>query len=293
MEGRASSSAAPVPFQLQEVESRRSCCTSLEADSERLPTLVWACRAQKPGEHAGGGVILARLATTQWSQVLAARDGSETEARRALEELCQTYWQPLYAYIRHQGVSSEDASDLTQAYFAELLEKDFLADVDPAKGRFRAFLLASLRNFLSHERVKSRRLKRGGGALSLSLDIDSGERGIAVHPVEKSTPEEAFEYRWAVTVLDRAMDRLERESRESGTEEHFRYLKSYLRSESPQQPYREVAELLKMSEGAVKVAVHRLRKRLGGALRLEIAETVSDSAEVDDEARHLLQVLRG
>jgi len=235
---------------------------------------------------------MARLATTQWSQVLAARDGSETESRQALEALCQTYWMPLYAYIRQQGVSPEDASDLTQAYFAELLEKDFLADVDPAKGRFRAFLLASLRNFLSHERVKSRRLKRGGGTQSLSLDIDAGEKGYAVHPVEKSTPEDVYEYRWAVTVLDRAMDRLERESQDSGTEQHFRCLRPYLRSESPQQPYREVADLLEMSEGAVKVAVHRLRKRFGGALRLEIAETVSDSADVDDEVRHLLQVLR-
>jgi RNA polymerase sigma-70 factor (ECF subfamily) len=142
----------------------------------------------------------AKVATTQWSQVLAARDGSETEARRALELLCQTYWQPLYAYIRHQGYEPDEARDLTQGFFAELLEKDFLADVDPDKGRFRAFLLASLRHFLSHERDRARALKRGGGATTLSFDVEAGEAGYALRPVEELTPVDVFERRWAMPV---------------------------------------------------------------------------------------------
>lgn len=235
----------------------------------------------------------AQIAATQWSQVLAARDGSDSKARRALENLCHTYWQPLYAYIRRQGFSAEEASDLTQAYFAEFLEKDFLAEVDPSKGRFRAFLLASLRNFLSHERAKSGRLKRGGGTTTLSLDMATAEDRYALHPIETMTPEDVFEHRWAVTVLERAMERLERESRASGGAEQFHALKGYLTGAGSQLPYRQVASELGMSEGAVKVAIHRLRKRFGQALRLEIAETVADPAEVDNEIRYLLNVLRG
>ena len=149
-----------------------------------------------------------KVATTQWSQVLAARDGSDTEARAALESLCQTYWQPLYAYIRHQGSSPDEASDLTQGFFAEFLEKEFLADVDPSKGRFRAFLLASLRHFLSHQRDHAGSLKRGGGTTTLSLDVDAGEARYSIQPSKTMTPEDVFELRWAMTVLDRAMDRL-------------------------------------------------------------------------------------
>ena len=234
----------------------------------------------------------AKVATTQWSQVLAARDGTDTEARRALEALCQTYWQPLYAFIRHQGADPSEASDLTQAYFTELLDKDFLEGVDPSKGRFRAFLLASLRHFLSKERARSRRLKRGAGTSTLSLDLEEGEERYAVHPVDEMTPEDVFEHRWAVTVLDRAMARLEREARASGKEAQLRSLKPYLTGEEGQLPYRKTAEALEMTAGAVKVAVHRLRKRFGRHLRVEIAETVLDPEEVDPEVRHLLRLLR-
>jgi RNA polymerase sigma-70 factor (ECF subfamily) len=233
-----------------------------------------------------------QIATIQWSQVLAARDGSETEARRALEGPCQIYWQPLYAYVRHQGANPDEASDLTQAYFTELLEKDLLADVDPAKGRFRAYLLATMRNFLSRDRTRAGRLKRGGGTSTLSLDMEAGEERYTVHSIEQQTPEDIFEHRWAVTVLDRAMARLERDSSFTGGEEQFRSLKPYLTGDLPQQPYRQVAASLGMSEGAVKVAVHRLRKRFGEYLRLEIAETVVDPTDVDDEVRHLLEVVR-
>jgi RNA polymerase sigma factor (sigma-70 family) len=233
-----------------------------------------------------------RIATTQWSQVLAARDGSDTEAGQALEELCQTYWQPLYSYVRHQGASPDEARDLTQGYFTELLTKDFLSDVDPSKGRFRSFLLVSLRHFLLHESDRARALKRGGGTSTLPLDMGAGEDGYSLRPTETLTPEQVFENRWAMTVLDRAMDRLRRTSEAAEKAAQFEQLRQYLTSAEPQPPYREVAEVLGMNEGAVATAVHRLRKLYGQCLRTEIAETVVDPAEVDDELRHLLAVVR-
>ncbi len=231
------------------------------------------------------------LATTQWGQVLAARDGADTDARAALESLCQTYWQPLYAYVRHQGYGPEEARDLTQGFFAELLEKDLLADVDPQRGRFRSYLLASLRHFLSHARERDRALKRGGGVRTISLDVEAGEAGYAAGPVEATTPEEVFERRWATTVLERAMGRLRQESQGLRGESHFDRLKLYLTSANEQLPYREVARDLGMTEGAVAAAVGRLRRRFGRCLRAEVAEIVADPASVDDELRHLLSVV--
>ena len=234
----------------------------------------------------------ADVATTQWSQVLAARDGADTEARAALEMLCQTYWQPLYAYIRHQGSDPDEARDLTQAYFAELLEKDILAGVDPSKGRFRSYLLATLRNFLSHERQRARALKRGGGTPTLSLDVAAGEQSYTLQPSDEMTPEDVFEHRWAITVLDRAMGRLQEESAQSGDLTQFDKLKPYLTSAGPQVPYSEAAGDLGMSVGAVKTAVHRMRKRYGMCLRAEIAQTVANPADTDEEVRHLLATVR-
>lgn len=233
-----------------------------------------------------------QIATTQWSQVLAARDGSETEARRALEELCRTYWQPLYSFVRHRGSAPDEARDLTQAYFTALLEKDFLAEVDPAKGRFRSFLLVSLRNFLSHEIDRAKALKRGGGTSTLSFDTDDAEAGYTLRPTETLTPEQVFERRWAMTVLDRALERLRSQQEAADNGALFEELKQYLTSSEPQAPYRQAAEKLGMREGAVSTAVHRLRKQYGLCLRSEIAETVSDTTEVDDELRHLLAVVR-
>jgi RNA polymerase sigma-70 factor (ECF subfamily) len=235
--------------------------------------------------------MCAEVATTQWSQVLAARDGSDTQARAALESLCQTYWQPLYAYIRAQGNGPEEARDLTQGFFTEFLAKDFLASVDPEKGRFRAFLLASLRHYLSHERDRERALKRGGGTTTLSLDVEAGEAGYGLEPVEALTPVDLYERRWALTVLDRAAARLHQESSDLG-QQQLAHLKQYLTSAEPRVPYRETASALGLSESAVRSAVHRLRKRLGQCLRAEVAETVSDRSEVDSEVRHLLAVVR-
>jgi RNA polymerase sigma-70 factor (ECF subfamily) len=233
-----------------------------------------------------------RVATTQWSQVLAARDGTDTQARAALESLCQTYWQPLYAYIRAQGHHPEEARDLTQGFFAVFLEKDFFADVDPEKGRFRAFLLASLRHFLANERRRDQALKRGGGTRVFSLDTVAAEEGSEILSNGELTPLEVYEQRWATAVLERAMTRLRRESAAAGDTSQFEVLKQYLTSAEPQMPYREVADTLATTEGAITTAVHRLRQRYGRCLRTEIAETVGDRAEVDDELRHLLARVR-
>lgn len=233
----------------------------------------------------------AKVATTQWSQVLAARDGSDTEARTALETLCQTCWPPLYAYIRRQGSDPEEASDLTQAYFAELLDKDLLADVDPGKGRFRSYLLATLRHFLSHERDRAGALKRGGGTHTLSLDTEMAEQRYASEPDTGRTPAEVFERRWAMTVLGRALARLRQESTSAEQHQRFELLKPYLTGEEPKKTYREAGLELGISEPAVRQAVHRLRRRFGQVLRDEIADTVAGEDAIDEEVRHLLAVI--
>lgn len=233
-----------------------------------------------------------RFPTTEWSRVFTAREGSDSGARAALENLCQTYWPPLYDYVRRQGYDREAASDLTQAFFTELLEKHVLQEVTPSAGRFRSFLLASLRHFLSHERDRERALKRGGGAATVSLDVDAAEARLGAELADRLTPEQIFERRWALTVLDRALDRLRRASQQSGHDERFAALKRYLVGDAQGASYRDAAERLGMTEGAVKVAVLRMRRQFGEALRAEIADTVADPTDVDDEIRHLLAVIR-
>ena len=233
----------------------------------------------------------ARFPTTQWSRVLAARNRTDSDARKALETLCQTYWHPLYAFVRRRGHDPDAARDLVQGYFAELLEKDFLKDVAPELGRFRSFLLVSLKNFLSHERDRARALKRGGDVQVISLD-DASTRNVAEASVEHMTPEQVFERQWALTVLDQALERLRQEARESRGEARFEALKPYLTGHAGPTPYGEAAERLGMSEGSVRAAVLRLRKRFGRALRAQIAETVADPGEVDDEIRRMLSVIR-
>jgi RNA polymerase sigma factor (sigma-70 family) len=232
----------------------------------------------------------ARFPTTHWSRVLAARDGTDSEARLALETLCQTYWHPLFVFVRCQGHDEDEARDLVQAYFTELLEKGFLKGVEPGLGRFRSFLLASLKHFLSHERDRTRALKRGGEAKTISLDAAS-TAGLEFQAVDDLTPDQVFERHWALTVLERALARLRQAARESHSEDQLEALKPYLTGESGR-TYAEVAERLGMSEGAVRAAVVRLRKRFGQALRAEISQTVSDPSEVDDEIRRMLSVIR-
>lgn len=230
-----------------------------------------------------------RFATTQWNVVLAARDGNDSQARQALEALCEAYWYPLYAYVRRRGYPADEARDLTQAFFADLLGRDFLGVIDQSKGRFRSFLLASLEHFLSHERDKERTLKKGGGARTLSLDADVAETRYRHEPADPLTPELVFERRWGLTVMERAMERLQTEFADQP--ERFEQLKPCLTGANADR-YREMAVALGMTENSVKAAVHRLRQRYGRLLREEIAETVASAAEVDEEVRHLLGVIR-
>ncbi len=233
----------------------------------------------------------AKLATTQWSQVLAARDGSETESRRALEALCQTYWSPLYAYARSLGHDAEEARDLTQGFFSYLLEKEILQSVDPAAGRFRSFLFASIKHFIARHHRSVRALKRGGGTTMISLDSRYGEERLASLPIDTLTPEQVFEYRWGLTVLENALTRLESEWGDDTKTRLFRDLKPHLTGQEPRVPFREIAADLEMSDVAVRGAMYRLRQRYGQLIRLEIEETVANSADVDEELRYLLSVI--
>ena len=229
--------------------------------------------------------------TTDWTLVRTAGAGDDRRARAALARLCHVYWYPLYAFVRHQDYSADDAADLVQGFFMVLLEKHYLEEVNPDAGRFRTFLLTSLKHFLSNQRAKDRALKRGGGLRLLSLDSEEAERRWAYEPVGEVTPEDVFERRWARTVLDHAMARLRNERIAIGKAEEFDRLSPYLTGEEPHPPYSEVAEDLGTSEGALRVAVHRLRSQFGELLRHEIRQTVTQPTEVDDEVRHLLSTL--
>ena len=233
----------------------------------------------------------ARFATTQWSQVLAARDGSDTRAQEALTGLCETYWFPLYSYIRSRGHDPDDARDLTQAFFANLLEKDILEEVEPSAGRFRSFLLASLKHFVANERRRERALKRGGGMQSISLDCAEAEQRFRYETTTQASPDEVFEYRWAMTVLEQALTRLQREWVDTGRGEQFDCLKPHLTGQEPRTPFRDVGVQLRMSEVSARGAMYRLRQRFGQLIRAEVAETVADSEKIDDEVRHLLDIL--
>lgn len=229
--------------------------------------------------------------TTHWSVVLAAREGDSSQAQRALTELCRTYWYPLYAYIRRRGHGPADAEDLTQGFFERLLEKDYLGDLTPGRGRFRSFLLASLKHFLANEWDRAQTRKRGGGLVHFSLDEQDVEDRYRIEPVEDRTPETLFEQGWALTVLDRVLARLRAEFRSGERAGLFDELKPFLTSEPPEGAYGAIAARSGRKEGAVRVAVHRMRHRYGQLLRAEIAQTLTDPAEVEDEIRHLLSVL--
>jgi RNA polymerase sigma factor (sigma-70 family) len=225
---------------------------------------------------------------TRWTVVLAAaREGGTPAGRAALAELCENYWYPLYAFVRRSGHARHDAEDLTQAFFARLLEKNTISGVGPEKGRFRSFLLAAIKHFLANEWDRSQAQKRGGGKVILSLD---GAAGESRHPLEPATglaPDLIFERQWALALLDRVLDRLAEEAAEKPG--HFAALKGFLTDAGPGATS-EAARALGLSEGAVRVAVHRLRQRYRQLLRAEIAQTVADPAEVDAEIRRLFSV---
>jgi len=229
--------------------------------------------------------------TTHWSVVLTAGSSDTTRSQGALEKLCRAYWFPLYAYVRRRGHSVEDAQDLTQEFFARVLERNWLARADQAKGRFRTFLLTAMERFLANEWDKVRALKRGGGHLNIPIQLDAAETRYGVEPVDTRTPEQAFEYRWALTLLDQVVGQLEGEFNARDQAELFATLKPCLVGDRAGQPYAELAAKLGMEEGAVKVTVHRMRQRYRELLRAEIANTVASPSEVDAEMHHLFNVL--
>ena len=231
--------------------------------------------------------------STHWSVVLSAADMSAPASREALETLCGTYWYPLYAYTRRKGYSPEDAQDLTQGFFARFLEKKYLNDVDRTKGKFRSFLLACLEHFLANEWRDARAQKRGGGRGLISLDSASAEERYRLEPVEPLTPERIYERRWALTVLESAMDRLREECAAQGKAPLYAELKSVLSTEAEPASYAEKAARLNMTVNAVKMAALRLRRRYRELLRAQVANTIGDDNEVDQELRHLLAVLSG
>lgn len=233
------------------------------------------------------------FASTHWSLVAAAAQRWSPEARQALETLCQAYWYPLYAYARRYLPNPDDARDVTQGFFAQLLEKDYLQAADPHRGRFRSFLLTSFKHFLSKERDRAHAQKRGGGQSLLSLDFQAGERRYTLEPVDHATPEAIFERRWALTLLDQVLGRLKQEFAGAGKGAQFELLKSALTGDGTTALYSELGEQLGISEQAVKVAVHRLRRRYRELLRAEIAQTVTTADEVDEELRALFAAVRG
>lgn len=245
----------------------------------------------KSGADGTGPGSCEPFAATHWSLVLAAgRDGAPG-ARAALEKLCRTYWPPLYAFVRRSGHAPADAQDLTQGFFLQLLQRDFLDGVDPAKGRFRSFLLAALQHHLSNERDRARAQKRGGGIASVSIDAQDAEGRYRLEPADPMTPEKLYERRWALTVLDQALGRLQAEYAASGRRAIFEKLKGELTSAAERPPHAEIGRELGLTPGAVKVAAHRLRQRFGETLRAEIAETVARPEDIEGEIQHLFQAL--
>lgn len=235
---------------------------------------------------AGGAVF----ATTHWSVVLAAGQDDSPAASQALETLCRTYWYPLYAYIRRGGHAPHDAEDLTQEFFARLLAKDFPAGISPLGGKFRSYLLTALKHFLANEREYAQTAKRGGGKIAFSLDELDAETRYQFEPADEETPESLFEKRWASTLLDQAMHRLQAEYLAAGKADLFDRLKPFLTGADRSIAYAGLAAQLQTSEDAVKMAVHRLRKRYGEVLRAEIAQTVARPQEIEEEIRQLIRL---
>lgn len=229
--------------------------------------------------------------STHWTTVFNAGHGDSAAAGRALEKLCEAYWYPLYAYVRRQGHSVADAQDLTQDFFARFVERKYVQLADRARGRFRTFLLTSLKHFMVNEWNKANALKRGGGQRALSLDEERAEKRLAAEPAVEQAPDAVFDQRWATALLQRAMDRLEAEFGADGKKEAFEQLKQFLWGTGEPAEYAAMAEKLGMNDGALKTAVHRFRARFREHLKQEVAQTVSEPGEIEDELRYLRSVL--
>jgi DNA-directed RNA polymerase specialized sigma24 family protein len=229
--------------------------------------------------------------TTHWSIVVAAGDASSPHAREALERLCRCYWYPLYAYVRRQGRSAPDAQDLTQAFFLQMLKHGYFARADPRKGRFRSFLLVALNHFLTNEWHRMRAFKRGGALSFLSWDESRAEEHYQSDAFSTESPDQLFEHRWAITVVDRAVNRLRAEYTDADRSDVFETLKELLTGDRATETYARLAERLSMTEAAVKMTVMRMRRRFGALLREEVGHTIADPAELESELRHLLAAL--
>ena len=236
-----------------------------------------------PGSRPG------RFHTTRWSLVMAAGAGTDEHARSALEQLAHSYWYPLYSYLRRRGCDREEAHDVTQGFFAHLLERDAFRHIGPDGGRFRSYLLTGVKNYLLNERARASAEKRGGGRPVISMDARQADRSYLAEPSHQATPEAAFERSWARSVLERALDRLETTFDDAGKAERYEALKEYFLGSAADFP--TLAQQLGISEGAVRVALHRLRQQFATCLRQEVQETVADPSEVEDELRHLLDAL--
>jgi RNA polymerase sigma-70 factor (ECF subfamily) len=235
----------------------------------------------------GGGAV---FRTTQWSLVINAGSDDSLVALAALEQLCQRYWYPLYAYVRRSGYSNADAADLTQSFFARVLEKNSLAGLAPGVTRFRSFLLTALKNFIINEWQRANRLKRGGRQQIISLDQTADELYRA-EPADNASPDKLFERRWALSVIELGLARLRAEFVASERPELFDALKPALSVDKLEKPYAQIGLALGLSESAIKVAVHRLRKRFGELVRAEVAETIQDPSGVEEEMRYLITAL--
>ena len=227
------------------------------------------------------------FATTRWTVVLTAGRQASPQAAVALEELCHTYWYPLYVYVCRQTPTREDAEDLTQSFFARFLEKNYLEGLSSEKGKFRAFLLAVLKHFLANEWDRANRQKRGGGVTPLSLDWQDADTRYQIDPADNLSPDKLYDRAWAVTLLERVITRLRDESAAEGKARLFEQLKPSLMVGKSAIPYGEAAAALDLTEGAVRVAVHRLRRRYRELLREEISQTLSDPAQVEEEMQAL------
>jgi RNA polymerase sigma-70 factor (ECF subfamily) len=234
----------------------------------------------------------AQFTTTRWTLVLAAVVRHEPSGADAFARLCERYYAPLYGYLRRRGHAPEDAQDLMQGFVTQLLEKDVLRHADPARGRFRAFLLTALAHYTSNVHLRARAAKRGGGRSVLSLDLDAAERGYCREPGHEVTPERLYDRRWALTVLEGALTALRAEFRVAGREPFFDAVRGHLTGDAEAPSYQEIGERFGRTEAATKVAVHRMRRRYRELLRRAVAETVEDEGEVDDELRFLTSVLR-
>lgn len=242
----------------------------------------------------GKGLDAARnFRTTHWSVVMAARHAPTVESLEALEVLARTYWMPLYTFVRRRGVAPAEAQDLTQGFFARLLEKEWLATADAERGRFRTFLLTALTRYLSDERDRAGALKRGGGVTLLPLDFAGAEERISNEPVDERTPEEAFDRAWAEALLERVLGRLAEEWDAGGRTGRFAVLKPFLTEDAADGSYAAAAARLGLSESAVKSGIHRLRRRYGELIQEEIARTLVTAADIDSELEHFLRALGG